>query len=740
MTRSRFRSTGRAGLLACACSLSLWSGNALAQKEVEIPLAPPRKSDAPANFDPADVYFQGWLLSRDAEKLQAEKKYDEALQKLMRARQLFDNVATYFPLWRRDMVGGRRAKTQGAIDTVAPLALEQQDKENRAVAELEGGVIREGQPVQPLGSGINPAPIQPMQKIESLESRRIAELEQKVQDLQGDLSKKTDPNANAAGRDADRARDIAKQRDVARAELKRANDELSQLRAKYSTAPMHEDLQKLTGKIDALERDKAAMGQALGKSQEETREAKEQIAALQVERSRLLQQTADLQRNLESERKLQNDVIAGQQKQLREYQEELRTANDKLAGANQRIASLENQLSEVRGSFNELQEERDSLVRERNQMAELLKLNEGSQVQTLIDQNMGLGRQLREAGDKLKRLNEDNNASLDELTLATRDLAIARGNINDLKREKVAQEQRLADLEQRLRNEDKSLAEGPAPAADPAETAMLRGIIQKQIRIQERRRQSSEILLDAVRAKASEDEKIREALNIYEGAEIPLSPDEMKMIEGRKVDDEFISPVRRSQGEVDASMARLEQENVPYTNAAKRAFLNDRFESCRELFELVLERNPGDTVTRCRLGVVQLRLQDNAAAADTFRRAVELDSNNPYALRMLGYSLYRTGDLGEALKALKESVELAPTNADGRILLGGVYFGLGQEPEAEEQLKSAILHEDVTYLAHLNLAHLYAKQGKKKLGLESYRNAVERGASQDFELEKLLGN
>ena len=187
-------------------------------------------------------------------------------------------------------------------------------------------------------------------------------------------------------------------------------------------------------------------------------------------------------------------------------------------------------------------------------------------------------------------------------------------------------------------------------------------------------------------------------------------------------------------------VAQLEQENLPYTDAAKRAYLNERFESSRELFELVLERNPGDTEARCRLGNVLMRLDNLPEASETFRRAAELSTTNPYAHRMLGYTLLEMGDPVQAIESLKKSVELAPSNANGRVMLGRAYFEAGQEAEAEEELKSAIEFDDTMHEAHFNLAYLYAQQGKKKQGLEYYRNAVIRGAAPDMELEKSLVN
>jgi hypothetical protein len=732
MNRSRLRFPGRAGLLACA--LGMVAIPAAGQEPQPGPMTPAK--GAPANFDPSDVYFQGWLLSRDAEKLQAEKKHAEALEKLIRARQLFESVSAYFPLWKPEMVKGRREKTQDIIDVVGPLALQENQAKQRSLAELEGGArtgVIEGEPPRPLNGGLPLAPMQPTQELETLETRRIAELEARVKELQADLSASRNPGS--AERQASRARDLEKQRDLARAELQRSQDELRRLRSRYQSEPMQQELRNLADQLQAKERERAAIAQALSQSQQETREAKAQADALNIERGRLAQKAADLERNLEQERKLQSEVIAAQQRQLRALQQELRGRNDDLAKANQRIAGLELQLSEMKQSYDELREERDGLLRERDQMAALLKLNEGSQIQQLIDQNMGLAKQLREANEKVDRLNKDHNATQDQLLEAMRDLAIAKGNINNFKREKAAQDKRIAELERRLRSEAASLPGG----GDPAEVQMLRGIIQKQLRIQERRRQSTELLVDALGDLAEKDPKVKDAVALLDGNELKLTPKEMDVLKDDGVDVEFNSPFRRSQGEVDASVAELEGGNRPFIEAISRAFLANRFESSRELSEMVLERNPGDTATMCRLGVIHLRLNQPDDAAQAFRNATVIDNANPFAHRMLGYTLMETGDYGEALEALKRSVDLAPTHAETRVILGKLQFDLGDEEAAERELKSAIDFDDTLPEPHFNLAYLYAKQGKKQQGREYYRNALERGAEADLDLERRLG-
>ena len=740
MSRSRFRFPGRAGLLACALGMAGLSATA---QEQPGPMTPSK--DAPSNFDPSDVYFQGWLLSRDAEKLQGEKKYAEALEKILRARQLFDNVSSYYPLWKPDMVKGRRSKTQEDIDRVGPLALEENKRKNEAIAELEGGAktgVIEGQAPHPLDNGIPAAPVQPAREIETLETRRIAELEDRVKDLESDLaeankgqSENQSPNSLNADREASRARDMAKQRDLAQAELKRAMDELTKLRSRFAEQPMQEEMRSLNSKLQQTEREKAALGQALSQSQKETREARAQADALNAERGRLAQKAADLERNLEEERKVQNEVIAGQQKQLRAMQEELRGKNDELARANQRIAGLESDLTSLKKDFDLLRDERDGLLSERDQMKALLASEDGDRIQQVIDQNMSLGRQLNEAKEAIARLNKDHNATQDELIEAMRDLALAKDNINAFKREKVAQDQRIQELERRLRTETAALS---AKGADPAEAEMLRAIIQKQLRIQERRRQVAELLIDAAGLKAEKDEKIKGALELYNGPELELSPQEMEIVKDNRVDDEFVSPFRRSQSEVDVSIAELEGGNRPYIDAATRAFVAGRYQSSRELFEMVLDQNPGDTGTMCKQGVVHLKLSEPQEAAKVFRNATVIDSNNPYAQRMLGFSLMQTGDYGDAQEALKRSVTLAPTHAEGRVVLGKLCFDMGQEDEAEKEFKAAIDFDDAMPDPYFNLAFLYAKQGKKKQGLEFYRNAIERGAAPDLALEKRL--
>ncbi len=695
---------------------------------------------APARFDPSEVYFQGWLLSRDAEKLAEEGKPTEALQKLQRAQQLFDTVARTFPEWKKEMVAGRRKKTFDALAEIRPGALKEQEEKQQAIAELEGGTrlggSTDGDGPRRLDTGIPVAPIRPTQRIETLESRRIAELEREVNRLQ--------QRATAAeqNRDADRTTQ-QRMRDAAVAELHKAKSELDRLRRDVAEGPVQEEIDALARRINGLEDEKAVMGRALEASRRETEEARAQVEALNNERARLnqqvdglKQQVANLQANLKVEREAANEVVAGQLKQIKQLQAQLRTKDEDLAKANRRIRSLETELAEVRASFDDLKEERNELLRERDQMAALLKLNEAGQLQEVIDQNMALDRELRESKEHYEMLQEDNDATKDDLLEALRDLAISKMRIQEFRREKTEQQQRIEELQARLRSEERLLDAG---AGDPAEVAMLRGIIRRQLQVQEKRAEAREMLLSTLDDKAREDDKIRRAVQIFHGAELNLTPEELRVIDGKVVDDVIISPYARPRSEVERSLADLDRELEPFRKAGIRAYRNERLRASREAFQMIIDRHPGDDATMCMLGLVEYKLDEPHAAIDMFRRASELKPANPYAHRMLGHILSsQLNRQSEAITSLQRATELAPTNAEGHLLLGNAYFRHEDYPAAEDAFRTTLACEPTNAEAHFNLAMLCERTGRRQDGLKHYHLALENGAPPNPALEERL--
>ncbi len=555
---------------------------ALASLPTALPLlhaqAPAAPAPQPAQFDPSDVYFQGYLAAREAEELEKKGDFIAAAEKYERACKLFDAVAKFHPNWKSEIVTERNALTRASLEVVRPKADALRQKDQGVIAELEGGARMPARPVDPAADIIpqNPGVLD----IDPLVNRRLAEAEAEAERLRKQLAAASPENREAA-RNASRVDDLQRQRDALQSQLRTAEADVRALRAKLNQAPVQQELKALNNRIQDIEQERDAMALALTKSRGEHTETLAEVAtleadlkAMQQQAEQLRQQNANLDRDAKKEREIANEVVRGQQRQIQDLEKTLTLRSEQLAAANNRIASLERELTESRDAYSQLRDEHNTLLQERDQMAALLKLNEAGRIQELIEQNMGLAKQLREANEKVERFNIDNNQTKDEYTEALRDLAIAKSQINKLQQEKRAQNQRLADLEKRLRNEDKSLASGNA--TNSAEADMLREIIKRQLRVQERRRQARDLLVQAVKDLGNQDPRVKEAIDLMDGQEIALTPDEQKLIADREVDGEFISPYARDRETVGAATNDLNRDLESFDRAATKAFVAGR--------------------------------------------------------------------------------------------------------------------------------------------------------------------
>jgi Flp pilus assembly protein TadD len=479
------------------------------------------------------------------------------------------------------------------------------------------------------------------------------------------------------------------------------------------------------------------MAMALTQSRGAQTEALAKIATLEADLKVAQQKYADVDRDLKTERKVSSSVVAAQRNQLNALEKQLEKKNGEIAQARQEIEGLKNELKQSHEAFAQLKNERDNLMQERDQMSALLKLDNGGRIQDLIEQNMALAKNLREANEKVERLNRESNADKDAITDAIRDLAIAKQQINALHQEKREQDKRVAELEAQLKNEESSLAAGKS-TADPAEVETLRDIIRRQLRVQERRRQARDLLIEAAKQLGSKDEKLTEAVKLFDAQEIALTPEEQKLIDARNVDGEFFSPTIKDRATVNQATSNLNRDIAVFERTAEKSYMMGRLLPTRELYEMILEQSPNHPPTLCRVGVVNLKLNDMNAAVDAFRRAAEMDSNNPFAYQMLGYSYMLLGDMPAAEQASKRSVDLSPNNYKSQMIYATICFRVGRYNEAESHFKAAITADPIPGESYRNLALLYLRLNRRDEAREFYQKSLERGAVPDPALEEKI--
>jgi pentatricopeptide repeat protein len=692
-------------------------------------------------FDPSDVYFQGYLAVRAGEQLEKDQDFVGAMNKYRQAVELFGSVGKFYPDWKADMVKNRQDLTVLALKGVQDKAGEQIKKDRGVIAELEGG--------EKVGAKLaNPAkdvkPKKPdILEVDPLQARQLKDAEAELERLRNEM-KKAEAAAKQSTSNA-AVEDLHKQNQALQAQLKAVQKEVGSLRAQMLSAPVEGVMKSLNERIEQLNQEKQVMGMALKTSRGDHHEALSKIEILTADMelmkkqaTEMRQKQADMKRDLETERQLSNQVVSGQLRQLKQMEKALAEKGNQLEAANRQISSLKKELDESRTAYSELQDERDGLLRERDQMNALLKLNESSRIEELVAQNVALSGSLREAKEQVERLKSDNHASKDQIVEAQRDLAIAKSRINRLNHEKDEQDKRISELTEKLRQEELLLA-SREESVDAEEVEMLREVIRRQLRAQERRRQAKELLVDAVKSLGQDDDRLKEAMELFDGTELVLSPDEQKLVADQNVDGEFLSPTfARDRETVGREMAKLNVELESYNRAATRAYVSGRLNSTRELLEMMIEQHPGHVPAICKLGAVQLKLQEPEQALASFQKAIELDHDNSYANRMLGFTHMQLGNPMEAERHLQRAIELAPDDAKSYMLLGAVCHQLGKTEAAESKFKGAIAADPMPSEPYFNIAMICAKQGRMKDAKQYYSQALERGAVPDQALESRI--
>ena len=172
---------------------------------------------------------------------------------------------------------------------------------------------------------------------------------------------------------------------------------------------------------------------------------------------------------------------------------------------------------------------------------------------------------------------------------------------------------------------------------------------------------------------------------------------------------------------------------------------------------------PADAETRAGRADVLQRLEDYAQARDEFARSVQLRPRDYYLWMLLGVTRDQNRDQEGALRALRQSVALAPSYAQPRWQLGNLLLRMGQSDQAFVELRRAaestpslwpnvddlawgvygrdtgavvrVIHPE-TDTARMALALFFARHNQGAAALDQFRSTVVKS---DQSSESLLG-
>lgn len=685
-----------------------------------IAIAPAQTPEELAKLDPGGLYYQAWVLVKQAEELEKKEDFVEAFTKYRKARTFFDVITINNPDFpQREGLKWRTESTTKAMKRIHAKALAQQ-KERQGTG---AGALLEipGVPKTPLTvpSSVDPS---------GTESEKVRGLQTDI----AKLRKQLDGRRN--------------NRDVESARLRQQMRELERKLTELSTSPLRNQVAELNRQIVQLKNERDAMAASRDRALAEKLRTLRSLEATQATLAAANAEVARLKGVIEKQTKVNGSVVKGQRDQIEKLKATIAQKDELMARKNELVASLETRLAQSEQMVTQLRTERDSLVKERDQMKMLLKMNEADRVQKLITQNVNLSKQLNEARENLKMVEKDANASKDKILYAKQALVVAKAKIQNLQKANTQANLSLERMEKRLKQTEADLLDQlngkELNQRGKAEVMMLRKVVDKYKAKIAAHKGAAELLLKQGEEMAKDDKELRDAIAlIKEEKTVELTLEELEMLDRTAISNPSLtSDIRPTAAELATGTSRLRAAKENLASISSRLFSRGDFEAARGTLELIVEQDPGAWEAMVNLGIVSLRLNDPPAAAKQFRKAILYagDRKIPYAHFMLGDSLYRVELFEDAEEELRRSLSLEPDNAKAHVLLGNIAGLTGRTADAEFHFKEAAAQDPNLFEPFVNLAILSLKGGDKDEARKLYQKYLQKGGPARPALEDRL--
>jgi tetratricopeptide (TPR) repeat protein len=139
----------------------------------------------------------------------------------------------------------------------------------------------------------------------------------------------------------------------------------------------------------------------------------------------------------------------------------------------------------------------------------------------------------------------------------------------------------------------------------------------------------------------------------------------------------------------------------------------ERFADAQKVLDTAIQRFSDDKQVYFLQGALYEQQKKISEAEQAFRKALDLDKNNPSVLNYLGYMLADHGlKLDEALVMVKKAVDSDPINGAFLDSLGWVYYKMDNLPLAQQYLERAVAFASTNATMYDHLGDVYYKTGR----------------------------
>lgn len=489
-------------------------------------------------------------------------------------------------------------------------------------------------------------------------------------------------------------------------------------------------------------------------------ETRRQLLATQKQQESLRQKLVATEARKAAEG--ESERIKELESQVADLTSELAKAVETMGEANEKTTALLAELESANATIRELRENEQRLIEERDQLAAIIGGSEGEagSARQLVVDNLRLKRELEEARKAIASLEagkEADQAQIAELRGQLADVKVELARIQD---ENQRYRSRIAELSDRLKMNLDRIAGAPDVSVPEAvqENQMLRAIILRQLKAQQRRQQAKQIVLAQLAGLEADSADLIASLEAVAGPPIVLDEREQGLFKDPQF-DQFVGDatvqgtlmapanpnavVRPSDTADTSGPGSLAGPLLQHASAAAQAFGRGDFEEAEGHYVSILEAEPLNVFSLQQLGIVKLRLRKFDEAETLLRKALAYsDWQNPDCHFLMGVVHFKRGRQADAVDFFEQGLDIDPENSRARHYLGLIALRQGDSKRAELEFKEALAIDPTFADAHFNLAVLYATSDEPAMELarEHYQEALQFGAKPDAAMEKFLGS
>ena len=439
--------------------------------------------------------------------------------------------------------------------------------------------------------------------------------------------------------------------------------------------------------------------------------------------------------------------------------------SDDPSALRQRIIQLTGDLESARTELKQAKADLDQALTDKKGLQE--KLSSGApadaNVAALQQENTALRTKLASTEESLKKaaggdMAGEMSSLRGQVDALEKKLAEANAKSAELTRANEDYKKQIADLTGKLQMAGTA---GKSDSTLAKENAMLRSILDRQLKEQARREAARRLVLDEFKNLAVSTEALKTQMEVLSSPLVALSEEEegmLKVSAPSLVAPEPAAPAAPAAGaaagtttlssaaekpaspESYAEKPRIPEEFKDTAARATSLYNEKKFDEAAAAYQEILNKYPQSIYALSNLGVVRFQQQKYPEAEKPLREAIRVAPNDAFSHSVLGIVLVQQEKYDDAIQVLSRAVALDPNDAKTRNYLGISSSRKGLQEAAEQECRKAIELDESYGDAHFNLAVIYATQTPpaKELAKRHYNRALELGVPKDQELEKLL--